>query len=147
MKSLIQYGMSAGGYNSPSNYSDNFSESPRTKVKALEGESLQEKVRILGAQISGRKSLLEKFEGEVQSRTNQLMQEKATMHHFRQDTSWVESEISKIRMKVQEEKAKAWKDIKDLEIELTEAEFQLGKRKIKNSMVYQSALPVYGSTY
>ena len=147
MQNIIHYGTPGGNYGSPSSYSGSPNISPILKVKTLEGESLQEKVRILGQQITERRVLLERFETESQSRINQLSLERTTQHYFKQETSWIEREISKIRLGVQEEKAKVWKDIRELEMELAEAEFQANKRKIKNSMFYQTPETVYRGAY
>lgn len=145
MDSITQYLGPVNSYDTPSPYSSN-NDSPFIKLKVLEADSLQEKVNILSQQISSRKKLLSGFEKEAQSRINQLNQQKIQLGYYKQDISWIENAITKIKMDVQDAHSRAWKDIRELEIELTDFEFQFNKRKVKNSMTYQSSAGVYGGS-
>lgn len=142
MQALNQYQVNLGGYSLPSSHSNN-NDSAFLRVKVMQRESLQEKVNKITAQIKGRKELSDRFEQEAQGCINKLLQQKEKMHYLRQDSSGAEAAIAKTRMSVQEEKSKAWRDIRELEIELVDTEFEMNKRQINNSRFYQTTTPAY----
>lgn len=130
--------LNAGGYDLTGSYNS----SPFIKAKEVGRSSLQEKVRMLSAQIISRKELSKMFEKEAQSRINQLTQEKVAIEYFRHDSSAINDSVRKIRTSIQEEKRMAWNEIRDLEIELINTELEMN-RKEANSNYYQNNITEY----
>lgn len=112
---------------------------PFVEAKVIQENSLQEKLRILRQQIRERKELSKSFEEQAQDCINELFREKERAIEFRQDASSAQFSISKIRMSVKEEKSKAWKDISELEVAVTNVELELSKRRINNSRLYDTS--------